>query len=100
MREVLARVRMEMPAAQQDAMAALRDEIERVISGRLRERDAELEAAIEEAAANVEALELDLKPKRAAARVALLELRQLAEQASAATAGHSVADAGERGSGE
>jgi hypothetical protein len=102
MREVLARVRVEMPAAQQDAMAALRDEIERVISGRLRERDAELEAAIAEAAANVEALELDLMPKRAAAQVALLELRQLAAGVTAATAaGYSedalVADAGERG---
>ena len=95
----------EMPAAQQDAMAALREEIELVISDRLRDRDAELEAAIAEAAANVAAAEDDLTPKRAAAQVALLQLRLLAEQATAATAaGRSenalVADAVERSPGE
>ena len=105
MREVLGRVRVEMPAAQQDAMAALREEIELVISDRLRDRDAELEAAIAEAAANVAAAEDDLTPKRAAAQVALLQLRLLAEQATAATAaGRSenalVADAVERSPGE
>jgi len=105
MREVLARVRVEMPAAQQDAMAALRDEIERVISGRMRERDTELEAAITEAATNLQAAEQDLGPKRAVAAVALVELRQLAEQATTAAVGGNpaaavVADAAERGSGE
>jgi Dynamin family len=99
MREVLGRARVEMPAAQQDAMAALRDEIERVISDRLRERDAEFEAAIADAAANVEAAEQDLAPKRAAAQVALLQLRQLAEQAAAVTGGR-VADEGGRSRGE
>ena len=99
MREVLGRARVEMPAAQQDAMAALRDEIERVISDRLRERDAEFEAAIADAAANVEAAEQDLAPKRAAAQVALLQLGQLAEQAAAVTGGR-VADEVGRSRGE
>lgn len=92
MREGLGRVRVEVPAAQQDALVALRDEIEQVISGRLRERDAELEAAIAEATANVQAAERDLAPKRAAAEVALMQLRQLAEQATAVTAVANSAD--------
>jgi hypothetical protein len=91
MREVLGRVRVEMPAAQQDAMAALRDEIERVVSDRLRERDAQLEAAIAEAAVNVQTAENDLGPKRAAAQVTLAQLRNLAEQARAATAAGNAA---------
>jgi len=87
MREILINVRTEMPNAQQNAMAEMREEIKQVISDRLRTRDAELEAAIAEATQNQEASERDLAPRRAAAQVALQQLQQLAGRAAQLTGG-------------
>ena len=81
LRDQLDHVRLEVPSALRSSVQVLRTEVERVISDRMRQRDAELEAAIAEATVNLAAAEADLAPRREAAEAALTQLRQLSARA-------------------
>lgn len=81
LRDQLNHVRLEVPSALRSSVQVLRTEVERVISDRMRQRDAELEAAIAEATVNLAAAEVDLAPRREAAEAALTQLRQLSARA-------------------
>lgn len=80
LRRTVQRLHAEVPAALQDALKEMRDQLEQGLAARMAERRALLESTLKEQSAALEAAEAELAPRREEAKAALAALTELRER--------------------